>query len=126
MAELLNARGYEVWTSDNGLRGYTSYLAHPTELVVTDVQMPELTGIEMMRCIRAINPAVKTIYVTGDVERFRDALEMEEQGFAAISLEKPFTSQGLVSLIADALMAKPPYGARPILNGSFVKPRNLD
>ena len=109
VAELLHARGFEVWAAYDGLQGFTSYLAHPTQFVITDIQMPELNGIEMMRCIRAINPDVKAIYVSGAAERFHEDLEMEEQGFAAILLRKPFTSQDLIRLISDVPMTQPQY-----------------
>ena len=111
LAELLHGKGFEVWTAHNGLAGYMAYLAHPSQFVVTDIQMPELNGIEMMRCIRAINPAVKTIYVSGGEERFREALEMEEQAFAAILLSKPFTSKDLIRLISNESIVQPQYGA---------------
>jgi CheY-like chemotaxis protein len=124
LSEVLNARGFEVWTAYNGLQGYTCYLAHPAQWVVTDIQMPELNGIEMMRCIRAINPAVKAIYASGDEERFRDALEIEEQVFAAILLSKPFTSGDLIALISTKSIVEPQYGAPRISNKTIIKSRN--
>jgi len=99
MAQFLESKGLEVWTAHNGLEGYTRYLSHPTELVVTDIQMPELNGIKMIRCIRAISPAVRTIYISGGAERFRDALQVEEQDFGGILLEKPFAGDDLLGLI---------------------------
>jgi YesN/AraC family two-component response regulator len=63
--------------------------------------MPALNGLEMMRCIRAINPGVKTIYVSGAGEQFRTALEMEEQDFGAIFLNKPFTGKDLIRVMSD-------------------------
>lgn len=107
IAEFLKSRGFEVWTAYNGLQGYTCYLSHPTELVVTDIQMPELNGIEMIRCIRAITLAVRTIYMSGGAERFRGALEREEQDFGAILLEKPFAGDDLLRLIANGTSANP-------------------
>src|SRR5438093_11413698 len=95
LAELLQFKGFEVSTGDNGLRGYITYLRQPTEFVVTDIQMPELNGIEMMRCIRAINPAVKAIYMSGSCDRFRAELQMEERQFSAALLPKPFSSSDL-------------------------------
>src|SRR5688572_28815280 len=56
MAETLIAAGYEVQTADDGLHGYLRYLEQQPEIVLTDIEMPELDGLEMMRCIRAINP----------------------------------------------------------------------
>jgi|GraSoiStandDraft_60_1057301.scaffolds.fasta_scaffold01765_5 CheY-like chemotaxis protein len=98
--EKLRAEGFEVWTACDGLQGYSCYFRHPTDLVVTDIQMPELDGFQMMRCIRGINPSVKTVYVTGAAERFRALLEQEKQEFGAVIIEKPFSSEKLVTVIS--------------------------
>jgi DNA-binding NtrC family response regulator len=116
MAEFLKSKGLEVWTAHNGLEGYTRYLSHPTELVVTDIQMPELNGIEMIRCLRAITPALRTIYISGGAERFRDALKIEEQDFGVILLEKPFAGDDLLRLItmgtsASTVNSRVPHSA---------------
>jgi hypothetical protein len=42
---------------------------------------------------------VRTIYISGGAERFRDALQVEEQDFGAILLEKPFAGDDLLGLI---------------------------
>jgi DNA-binding response OmpR family regulator len=98
IADFFRSEGFEVLTALNGVHGYACYFHHPTEWVVTDIQMPDLDGIEMMRCIRAINPSVKTIYVSGAVDRFRSVLEREIQQFGAIVLKKPFSVQELTRL----------------------------
>ena len=109
IAELLRSKGFGVWTADNGLRGYTAYLRHPTEFVVTDIQMPELNGIEMMRCIRAINSAVKAIYTSGGLDRFSAELKVEEREFAAVVLIKPFSSRDLLKAITGPTTQKVKY-----------------
>jgi CheY-like chemotaxis protein len=65
--------------------------------------MPELDGLEMMQCIRAINPRVKTIYMSGEVERYQAVLEQEAVKFAVRVLCKPFTRSNLVEkIVGDA------------------------
>src|SRR5918994_5505374 len=83
IAELLRGEGYQVWTARNGLDGYSSYCRYQTAIVVTDIEMPELDGFEMMRCIRAINPSVNTIYMSGAAEQHRETLLAEAQKFGA-------------------------------------------
>jgi DNA-binding NtrC family response regulator len=109
IVEFLRSKSFGVWTADNGVRGYTAYLRRPTEFVVTDIQMPELNGIEMMRCIRGINSAVKAIYMSGCPDRFRAELKVEEREFAAMLLIKPFSRRDLLKLMTAATTLQVKY-----------------
>jgi DNA-binding NtrC family response regulator len=109
----LRAEGFEVWTARDGVHGYSCYLYHPTELVVTDVQMPELNGFAMMRCIRAINPGVRAVYITGAADRFRADLEFERRQFGAVVIEKPFSREKLIAAMRGRSVAsRLPSGAK--------------
>ena len=97
MAETLIAAGYEVQTADDGLHGYLRYLEQQPEIVLTDIQMPELDGLEMMRCIRAINPNVRAIYISGAVSQYREALISEGKEYGALVINKPFSRNDLLN-----------------------------
>lgn len=97
MAETLMAAGYEVQTADDGLHGYLLYLDQQPEIVLTDLQMPELDGLEMIRCIRAINPNVKAIYISGAISQYREALKTEGKEYGALVLNKPFSRHDLLA-----------------------------
>jgi DNA-binding response OmpR family regulator len=99
VADFLRGEGYQVWTAGDGLRGYSSYYQHQAETVVTDIDMPELDGFEMMRCIRAINPCARAIYMSGAPEQYRRTLVSEAQNFSATVLRKPFAGIELLKLI---------------------------
>lgn len=99
IAELLRGEGYQVWTARNGLDGYSSYNRYQPAIVVTDIEMPELDGFEMMHCIRVINPSVNTIYMSGAAEQYRESLLAEAQKFGAAVLRKPFAGTHLLKLI---------------------------
>jgi two-component system, NtrC family, response regulator len=99
VAAILRMEGFEVRTADNGVHGFAAYFRNPTDWVITDIQMPELDGLEMMQCIRAINPRVKTVYMSGEVERYQALLEREAEKFAVTVLSKPFTRGHLVEKI---------------------------
>jgi CheY-like chemotaxis protein len=99
VAELLRRDGYQVWTAHDGLQGYSSYYQHQAQTVVTDIDMPELDGFEMMRCIRAINPAARVIYISGAPEHYHRPLLKEGQIFGAAVLRKPFEGIELLKLI---------------------------
>ncbi len=112
VAELLRVEGYEVWTARDGLQGYSSYYQHEAQTVVTDIDMPELDGFEMMRCIRAINPCARAIYMSGAPEQYRRTLLTEAQDFGAGVLRKPFEAIELLKLI-------PSFASEKIKPGSY-------
>ena len=96
VALILERDGFIVRTATNGLHGYSSYFREPTDWVVTDIQMPELDCVEMMRCIRAVNPNVRAVYMTGAMIKYQDALERERKEFAAKVIDKPFSPDVLL------------------------------
>lgn len=52
LTELLRLQGFAVVTARDGDEGYLQALAHQPDLVITDLQMPILDGIELARLIR--------------------------------------------------------------------------
>jgi CheY-like chemotaxis protein len=106
VANLLKEKGYQVWTARDGIEGYSGYYQHQAQTVVTDIDMPELDGFEMMRCIRSINPSARAIYMSGAPERYRRTLLAETQNFGATVLRKPFEELDLLNLVS-AFSTKP-------------------
>ena len=94
MAETLTAAGYEVQTADDGLHGYLRYLDQQPEIVLTDIQMPELDGIEMIRYIRTINPNVKAIYISGAISQYQKQTSAGGQASGLDHLQAPLGSPG--------------------------------
>lgn len=102
IALALGTKGFEVRTACNGFHGYASYFRSPSQWVVTDIQMPELDGIEMMRCIRALNPTVNTIYMSGAVNEYGAALGDEIRAFGVTVMNKPFSCDSLIEHMTTA------------------------
>lgn len=100
MRSILKAVGHEVFTARNGLLGYFGFLACRPELVLTDIEMPFQDGFAMISRIRNIDPYVRTIYMSGRVERYRGQLDTERRNHAAAVLEKPFSCRDLSVLIS--------------------------
>jgi CheY-like chemotaxis protein len=97
----LRTAGFEAYAASGGVEGYTRYYQHPTDWVVTDIQMPGLDGISMMHCIRAINPQVRTVYMSAAVEEYRGRLDRERKDFAARVLRKPFSRTDLIEQLDE-------------------------
>jgi CheY-like chemotaxis protein len=99
LALYLRAHGCEVFTAGNGMEGCGEYLKHPTDVVLTDIQMPDMDGFEMMRCIRSLNPAVRTIYASGSPERFKRGVECEQGEHDVTFVLKPFSTRVILDLV---------------------------
>jgi two-component system, NtrC family, response regulator AtoC len=63
---LLKRLGYEVFLADNGQMGLELYRQDPPDVIVLDVKMPEMDGIEVLKQIRSFDPKQPVIVVTGD------------------------------------------------------------
>ena len=59
------------------------------------------TGMELVERIRIHEPEIPTIYMTGDPDRYRSELAMENTVHHSQVLRKPFSERNLLDLIAD-------------------------
>jgi len=61
---LLQKEGYEVATVNSGLAALKSIKEHPVDVVMTDIQMPKMNGIELLKGIKAVDPTTPVIVMT--------------------------------------------------------------
>lgn len=99
--QLLTADDRRVRTAYDGVDGYGVYLSFEPDLVITDIDMPGKNGFELMKKIRTHNPAVKTIYMSGNLSRFDSLLNEEKKRYQAAVLRKPFSMDDLIRLVTD-------------------------
>ena len=57
--------GYRVFTADSGAEGLALYHQELPEIVITDLRMPEMTGLDVLQAIRAHDPEANVILVSG-------------------------------------------------------------
>jgi two-component system cell cycle sensor histidine kinase/response regulator CckA len=107
---ILEAGGYEVTEASNGLDAIALLAGGaPLDLLIADLDMPELGGDEMVRRIRTTRPDLRVLYVTGHIDRLMDARPVLWDGEAF--LDKPFSAAGLLeaaSLILYGTTKKKP------------------
>jgi CheY-like chemotaxis protein len=106
---ILETSGYKILEAENGARAVDLLSDDsPVDLLMADLQMPELTGEEMARQLRARRPELKVLYVSGYVDRLLNERPIlwEDEAF----LEKPFTFDGLTEAVSLLLFGtlKPP------------------
>jgi two-component system cell cycle sensor histidine kinase/response regulator CckA len=73
----------------------------PLDLLLADLDMPDLGGDEMVRRIRATRPDLKVLYVTGHIDRLMDERPVLWTGEAF--LDKPFSAAGLLEAVSMIL-----------------------
>lgn len=92
---------YNVYTASGGKEGVQKYLDIRVDLILLDLAMPEMDGIEVLQRIREVNPWVPVIIMTGHstIERAETAASLGVQGY----IKKPFDSEVLKEKIKDIL-----------------------
>ena len=82
--------------------------AQKVDLLIADLEMPELAGEEMVRQSRLARPDLKVLYVSGVIDRLLNDRPQLWEGEAF--LEKPYTAKGLreaVALLLYGTLQKP-------------------
>lgn len=99
--------GYQTRTADDGRAALALHDAHPADLVITDIFMPEMDGIELIMALRRQRDAPKIVAVSGGgVLCGGDVLEMATMLGADAAVEKPLRLLGLVRTVNDLLEAR--------------------
>ena len=65
LVKALQNAGYVVTSFDNGLSAYNRLREEPFELLLTDIVMPEMDGIELARRATELDPEIKVMFITG-------------------------------------------------------------
>ncbi len=99
---MLEEEGYEVKSAVNGRDGYATYLLFKPDLVLTDIQMPEKNGLDLIKEIRCHNPEVRTIYMSGDLSQYWSPLKEEKEKYHVEILEKPFSKDELMNMLVHS------------------------
>jgi CheY-like chemotaxis protein len=99
---MLEGEGYEVRLAKDGREGYTAFFLFKPDLILTDIQMPEQNGLELMEHIRCHDPKVKAIYMSGNLSPYWSPLEEEKNKHHAGVLEKPFSKDELMNLLSQS------------------------
>lgn len=103
LVKALQKAGYDVVSFDNGLSAYQRLREEPFTLLLTDIVMPEMDGIELARRATELDPAIKVMFITGFA-----AVALNPDSHApkdAKILSKPFHLRELVDQVERLLAA---------------------
>ena len=65
LVRALQNAGFDVVSFDNGLSAYQRLREEPFEMLLTDIVMPEMDGIELARRAAELDPDIKIMFITG-------------------------------------------------------------
>lgn len=94
-----------VYTVSSGQEGIEVFKKNPVDIVVTDIQMPRISGLDMLRQLKALKPDLLSLITTayGEPPYFLQAIELGVDRF----LLKPFTGDNLyenISFLANVVL----------------------
>jgi diguanylate cyclase (GGDEF)-like protein len=95
---LLEDRVKEIYISDNGESGLKSYKEYKPDIVITDIKMPFVDGISMVKAIKSINPNTKIVYVNEYTES--DILLHTIESGVDYFITKPMSKKSLDNALA--------------------------
>jgi CheY-like chemotaxis protein len=101
---MLGAKGHRVVVASNGEEGIERFRSERFDLVFTDLGMPRISGWEVGKAIKEINPKVPIAMITG----WGMELNREKMGESGIDLviSKPFNFDQVIQLISEAMELK--------------------
>jgi DNA-binding NtrC family response regulator len=97
----LAPEGFEVDVAANGADGLRLAREHQYDLILTDLKMPDMDGMEFLLTMKGMRPEAKVIMITGysTVEHAEEATRLGAYNY----IEKPFTPDALISAAKEAL-----------------------
>ena len=108
LRRILEQLGHRVTDAQDGRKGLNAFQADPADLVITDLIMPGMEGIETIMEMKRRFPGTKIIAMSGGgVGSGSDYLQMARKFGAHQILNKPFSVQMLTDLVSTMLVGTP-------------------
>ncbi|MBU0483877.1 MAG: sigma-54 dependent transcriptional regulator [Proteobacteria bacterium] len=127
--EALSRNGYEVAVAENGRMALDMLRKNIPDLVVSDIKMPEMNGIEFLRKLRQIHPDLPVVIITG-YATIDTAVEAMKHG-AIDYIIKPFSVEVIENTVERIFQSAPPSSAAGLVlpgvkkSGAVKSPRPI-
>ena len=102
-AEVLIQHGYRVDAAEDGAAGWEALQANPYSLLITDHDLPKLTGVELVRKLRAAHMDLPVVLAAGRLPAYQ--LARNPSLHFAATLSKPFSVTTLLDTVNEVLHA---------------------
>ena len=97
VSTILGGRGWDIKAAYNGREALEAVTASKPDIILLDIMMPEMNGIEVLKRIKKIDTDARIIMITafGDVESYLDSMELGAYEY----INKPFETDELLEMI---------------------------
>ncbi len=99
LGSIIEGTGHEVYYASDGEQAFKTFMRRSIDIVVTDLQMPKVHGLELIMTLRTHYPEAGIIVVSATG---RAQLDMAEAVGASVTLSKPVDPDELVEAVARA------------------------
>lgn len=101
LSDILRAKGYQTLAAEDGTEGLALIGQHPVNLALIDLGLPDISGLDVLKRIRADYPHTETIILTGNAT-LDSAIEATNKG-AFSYLQKPYEVDQLLLHVRHAI-----------------------
>ena len=102
--DILWDEGHEVYTAEDADRGMALLKIVDFNVVVTDINLPRVTGLELLKSIRSASSDVQVIMMTGDLTGEMESAAMRAGAYDYLC--KPISKEMIVKCVANAAKVK--------------------
>jgi two-component system, chemotaxis family, chemotaxis protein CheY len=104
MRAILEPAGYQIVEADDGMGALERYFLEKPDLVLLDLVMRGMTGLDVLAKLHELDPDARVIVVSADIQD--SSREMAESGGACGFVTKPVDRAAILKVVADVLGAE--------------------
>jgi two-component system chemotaxis response regulator CheY len=101
LRHILATAGYDVVEAEDGINALERYFLEKPDVVMLDLVMKGMYGLEVLARLRELDPAVKVIVVSADIQT--SSHELVEQAGGAAFVNKPFDKDDILATVDRTL-----------------------
>jgi two-component system chemotaxis response regulator CheY len=102
LRRILESADYEVIEAEDGLRAIEQYYLERPDVVLLDITMSQMDGLEVLKQLRQVDPGVAVVMATADVQT--STRELASAAGARGFLTKPYNSDEVIALVGSVLL----------------------
>lgn len=109
LTQVLKRQGYQVLTAGSGEEAVSIAREKACQIAFIDVKLPNIDGLETLLRLKAINPEILTVMMTGFRNEVKEALEKAQEAAAITCLYKPFDPSIAADIVKKISQKKHPF-----------------